>query len=70
MAEQAWVFLIIPGQCRMQRGRLPALALPLDRQELDEGLAKRVHSPLLYMHIKRGGDCFSLVCPGFVHILL
>lgn len=45
-------------------------ALPLGRQELDEGLAKNIHSPLLYRHIKRGRNCFSLDCPGFVHILL
>lgn len=44
-----------------------APALPLGRQQLGEGLAKGIHNPLLYMRIKRGRNCFSLVCPGFIH---
>lgn len=42
-------------------------ALTQGRQELGEGLAKGFHSSLLYMHVKRGRNRFSLVCSGFVH---
>lgn len=38
-------------------------ALPLGRQQLGKG----THSPLLHLHVKRGRNWFSLVCPGFVH---
>ena len=40
-------------------------ALPLGRQQLGEGLAKGIHSPLLYTHIKGEGIAFLWFAQGF-----